>query len=51
MACNMDLLTKKLDEIKINEDAFFFFFLTFEQSFLNKLIKKIEQEIEQEKME
>ena len=51
MACNMDLLTKKLDEIKINEDAFLGNDLTFEQSFLNKLIKKIEQEIEQEKME
>ena len=51
MACKMELLTKKLDEIKINEDAFLGNDLTFEQSFLNKLIKKIEQEIEQEKME
>ena len=51
MACNMDLLTKKLDEIKINEDVFLGNDLTFEQIFLNKLIEKIEQEIEQEKIE
>ena len=51
MACNMDLLTKKLDEIKINEDVFLGNDLTFEQRFLNKLIEKIEQEIEQEKIE
>ena len=38
MACNMDLLTKKLDEIKINEDVFLGNDLTFEQRFLNKLI-------------
>ena len=51
MACNMDLLTKKLDEIKINEDVFLGNDLTFEQRFLNKLIEKIEQEIEQEKID
>ena len=51
MACNMDLLTKKLDEIKINEDVFLGNDLTFEQRFLNKLIEKNEQEIEQEKIE
>ena len=38
MAYNMDLLTKKLDEIKINEDVFLGNDLTFEQRFLNKLI-------------
>ena len=51
MACNVDLLTKKLDEIKINEDVFLVNDLTFKQRFLNKLIEKIEQEIEQEKIE
>ena len=38
MAYNMDLLTKKLDKIKINEDVFLGNDLTFEQGFLNKLI-------------
>ena len=38
MACNMDLLTKKLNKIKINEDVFLGNDLTFEQRFLNKLI-------------
>ena len=47
----MDLLTKKLDEIKINKDVFLGNYLTFEQRFLNKLLEKIEQEIEQEKIE
>ena len=51
VACNMDLLTKKLDKIKINEDVFLGNDLTFEQRFLNKLIEKIEQKIEQEKIE
>ena len=47
----MGLLTKKLDIIKINEDVFLGNDLTFEQRFLNKLIEKNEQEIEQEKIE
>ena len=51
MTCNMDLLTKKLDEIKINKDVFLGNYLTFEQRFLNKLLEKTEQEIEQEKIE
>ena len=51
MVCDMGLLTKKLDIIKINEDVFLGNDLTFEQRFLNKLIEKIEQEIEQEKIE
>ena len=51
MVCNMGLLTKKLDIIKINEDVFLGNDLIFEQRFLNKLIEKIEQEIEQEKIE
>ena len=51
MVCNMGLLTKKLDIIKINEDVFLGNDLIFEQRFLNKLIEKIEQEIEQEKID
>ena len=51
MVCDMGLLTKKLDIIKINEDVFLGNDLTFEQRFLNKLIEKIEQEIEQEKID
>ena len=51
MVCDMGLLTKKLDIIKINEDVFLGNDLTFEQRFLNKLIEKNEQEIEQEKIE
>ena len=51
MVCDTGLLTKKLDIIKINEDVFLGNDLTFEQRFLNKLIEKIEQEIEQEKID
>ena len=51
MACNIDLLAKRLDKIKINEDVSLCNDLTFEQIFLNKLIEKIEQEIEKEKIE
>ena len=46
----MDLLTKKTDKIKMNEDDFLGYDLIFEQRFLNKLIEKIEQEIEQHKI-
>ena len=46
MACNMGLLTKKLDEIKINEDVFLGNDLTFEQRVLNKLTEKIEPKTE-----
>ena len=46
-----NMATKKLDKIKINEDVFLGNDLTFEQRFLNKLIEKIEQKIEQEKIE
>ena len=51
MVCNMGIKKKKLDIIKINEDVFLGNDLIFEQRFLNKLIEKIEQEIEQEKIE
>ena len=46
-----NMATKKLDKIKINIDVFLGNDLTFEQRFLNKLIEKIEQKIEQEKIE
>ena len=42
---------KKLDRIKINDDAFLGDDLTFEQKNLNKLIEKIEEEIENQNVE
>lgn len=51
MACSMDFLLKKLDKIKINDDVFLWNDLTFEQKYLNKLIEKIEEEIENQNVE
>ena len=51
MAHSMDFLVKELDKIKINNDVFFGNDLTFERKFLNKLIEKIEEEIEQQNVE
>ena len=51
MACSMDFVVEKLDRIKINDDAFFGDDLTFEQKNLNKLIEKIEEEIENQNFE
>ena len=51
MACNVDHLMKKIDEIKINDDIVLGNELTLEQKFLLALIEKLEQEIEQEKIE
>ena len=51
MAHSMDFLVKKLDKIKINDDVFLGNDLTFEQKFLNKLIEKIEKEIESQNIE
>ena len=51
MACSMDFLVKKLDKIKINDDVFLGNDLTFEQNFLNKLIEKIEEEIENQNVD
>ena len=46
MACIVDFLTKKLEEIKISEDIFLGKDLSYEEKFLNSVIEKIEQEIE-----
>ena len=51
MAHSMDFLVKKLDKIKINDDVFLGNDLTFEQNFLNKLIEKIEEEIENQNVD
>ena len=47
----MDFVVEKLDRIKINDDAFLGDDLTFEQKNLNKLIEKIEEEIENQNFE
>ena len=46
MACSVDFLTKKLEQIKISDDIFFGNDLSYEEKFVNNLIEKIEQEIE-----
>ena len=43
MACSVDFLTKKLEEIKISEDIFLGKDLSYEEKFLNSVIEKIEQ--------
>ena len=46
MACSVDFLTKKLEEIKISDDIFFGNDLSYEEKFVNNVIEKIEQEID-----
>ena len=46
MACNVNFLTKMLEEIKISEDIFLGKDLSYEEKFLNSVIEKIEQKIE-----
>ena len=46
MACSVDVLTKKLEEIKIGDDVFLGNDLSYEENFINDLIKKIEKEID-----
>ena len=46
MACSVDVLTKKLEEIKIGDDVFLGNDLSYEENFINNLIKKIEKEID-----
>ena len=45
MACSVDFLTKKLEEIKISDDVFLGNDLSYENKFLNSLIEKMEKEI------
>ena len=46
MACSVDFLMKKLEEIKISDDIFLGKDLSYEEQFLNSVIEKNEQEIE-----
>ena len=46
MACSVDFLTKKLEQIKISDDIFLEKGLSYEEKLLNSVIEKIEQEIE-----
>ena len=46
MACSVDFLTKKLEEIKISDDIFLGNDLSYEEKILNSVIEKIEQEID-----
>ena len=46
MACFVDFLMKKLEEMKICDDIFLGKDLSYEEKFLNSVIEKTEQEIE-----
>ena len=46
MACSVDFLTKKLEEIKISDDIFLGNDLSYKEKILNSVIEKIEQEID-----
>ena len=46
MACVVDFLMKKLEEMKICDDIFLGKDLSYEEKFLNSVIEKTEQEIE-----
>ena len=46
MACSVDSLTKKLEEIKINDDVFLGNDLPYKEKFINNLIGKNEKEID-----
>ena len=45
MACSVEFLTKKLEEIKISDDIFLGNDLSYEEMFLNSVIEKIGQEL------
>ena len=46
MACSVDFLTKKLEEVKISDDVFLGNDLSNEKNFLNKVIENFEQKID-----
>ena len=46
MACSVDFLTKKLEEIKFSDDVFLGNDLSNEKKFLNKEIENFEQKID-----
>ena len=45
MTHSIDVLTKKLEEIKIADDIFFGKDLSFEQKILNAIIEKLREEL------
>ena len=46
MACSVDFLTKKLEEIKISDDIFLGNDLSYKEKFLNSVIEYFEQKID-----
>ena len=46
MACSIEFLTKKMEEIKITDDIFLGNYLSFEVNFLNKVIETFGQEVQ-----
>ena len=46
MACSVDFLTKKLEEIKISDDIFLGNDLSYEEKFLNSVIEYFKQKID-----
>ena len=46
MACGVEFLKKKLEEINISDDIFLGNDLSYEEKILNSVIEKIEQEID-----
>ena len=46
MACYVDLLTKKLDEIKISDDIFLGNDLSYNEKYLNSVIEYFKQKID-----
>ena len=47
MVHSVDLLTKKLEEIKIADDIFLGKDLSYEQNFLNTIIEKLDKELKE----
>ena len=45
MACGIEFLTEKMEEIKITDDIFFGNDLSYEENFLNSVIEKFGKEI------
>ena len=45
MACGIEVLTEKMEEIKITDDIFFGNDLSYEENFLNSVIEKFGKEI------
>ena len=46
MACNIEFLTEKMEEVKIADDIFLGNDLSYEENFLNRVIEKFRKELE-----